>query len=132
MSSRNAVALHLLGSPAFETLNAEGGRCAGIRTICSDALSSNIILVDTARTAIADEGQLNLSIARHASLQMQSAPTNASGTAAATNMVSLWQTGSVGILVERTLNDAVLDGAVQFIEDALFGFLSGSPSGSPA
>jgi hypothetical protein len=30
MSSRNAVALNLLGSPAFESLTAEDGRCAGM------------------------------------------------------------------------------------------------------
>ena len=52
----------------------------------------------------ADDGGIDLAMSTEAALQMDDAPTNASGpTVAATSMVSMWQTNSVAFRAERTV-----------------------------
>ncbi len=118
LSSQNAVALRLSGHLAFSELTVSGGRAGGLPALASDAVSTNVVLVDPTRILIADAGDVDFTIAQDASLQMLDNPTNNSGTATATTSVSLFQTNSVALRATRTVNWQALAGAVQYVADA--------------
>jgi hypothetical protein len=65
----------------------------------------DVFLVNASDIYFADDGGIDIAMSDQASLQMDDAPTNASGpTVAATSLVSLWQTNSVGFRAERTVS----------------------------
>lgn len=84
------------------------------------APTGQVTLVDLAEIAFADGG-LDVDVTEHGSLQMDSAPTNASTDSSSppapvpTQVVSLWQTDSIGLKVTRIVDWAVVrDGAVAY------------------
>jgi HK97 family phage major capsid protein len=95
------------GGIAFPGINAvTGGMLGGIPVLISAAARSadspsddQIVLVDQSQVLVADEGEMRVSIAREASLQMDSAPS-----AGPQNLVSLFQHGLTAIRVERIVN----------------------------
>lgn len=114
MSSVTALALSLmqnpLGQAEFPGLTMTGGVLFGLPVIVSEyvptvSAGSYVALVNASDIFFADEGGINIDVSREASLEMNDAPTHNSTTpTAATSMVSLWQTNSVGFRAERTLN----------------------------
>jgi HK97 family phage major capsid protein/HK97 family phage prohead protease len=102
-----------LGQPEFPGLTMNGGSFFGMPVIVSEYVPAGIVILANASDIyIADDGQVNVSASREASIQMDNAPTNASGSLGATDpsvpvptsLVSLWQTNSVGIRAERYIN----------------------------
>lgn len=74
--------------------------------------AGTLILLDGDRI-LADVQSLGIDIARHASLQMDDAPTNDAGTPTATPVTSLWQTNVIGVKL------SALFGATAGTSDAL-------------
>ena len=108
MSASNALALSLmvnaLGQPEFSGISMAGGVFFGLPVIVSEYVGSNVILVNASDIYEADEGGIAIDMSREASLEMSDAPTHNSTTPTAASLVSLWQTNSVGIRAERTIN----------------------------
>lgn len=117
MPSMVALSLSLmtnaLGQPEFPGVTMTGGTFFGMPVVVSDYVpAGTVILANANDIYLADDGQVTIDASREASLQMDNAPTNASGSLGAidpsvpvaTSLVSLWQTNSVGIRAERYIN----------------------------
>jgi HK97 family phage prohead protease len=110
MSSQNAISLSMmvnpLGQPEFGTMTPTGGALYGMPVIASDYVAKDIVvLVNASDIYEADDGEISVDISREASLEMSDAPAHNSTTpTGATSLVSLWQTNTVGIRAERTIN----------------------------
>jgi HK97 family phage prohead protease len=109
MGSSNAAALAMmvnpLGQPEFPTMSPTGGSLFGMPVIASDYVGAAIVvLVNASDIYEADDGEVAVDMSREASLEMTDAPTGSSITPTATSLVSLWQTNTVGIRAERTIN----------------------------
>ncbi|WP_298311442.1 phage major capsid protein [Reyranella sp.] len=112
MSASNALALSMiknaLGQAEFPAITINGGMFEGLPVIVSDHIGSYVALVNASDIWFGDEGGIQIDMSDQASLQMvggdDDGSTQNSITPVATSMVSLWQTNSVGIRAERTLN----------------------------
>ena len=135
----NTVALAIslmtnaLGQPEFPGLGMNGGVLKGIPVITSQYAvlggspdGNLVILVNASDIFLSDDGQVVIDASREASLQMDDAPTNATsgGSPAApvpTQVVSLWQTNSIGLRAERFINWARRrDAAVAYLENVQY------------
>jgi hypothetical protein len=90
-------------------------RDAGVRVIVSPAAGDFAIAIDASGVAVVDEGVL-LDATTHATIEMLDNPTNNSVTPTPTNMVSLWQTNSIGLRAERFVNWVARPGAVALVD----------------
>jgi HK97 family phage major capsid protein len=87
------------GAAAFENMTFRGGQIAGIEVLVTDGASAGtMILVDAQQIAAASE-TIQLSSAREAIVQMDTAPD--SPITASTVPVSLWQNNMTGLKAER-------------------------------
>jgi len=102
--------VNLLGQPEFPGLDQNGGTLLGFPVITSDYVKQvapdEVILVNAREIYLGDEGGFAVDMSREASLEMSDAPTGVSGPAppVPAQVVSLWQTNSVGLRAERTIN----------------------------
>lgn len=102
-----SMVTNVAGAPAFPGITPNGGTLAGLPVFTSQAVPANVVmLVKGDEIFLGDEGGIEVSISDQASLVMDDAPAQDSATGApgSTSMVSLWQTNSVGFLVERFVN----------------------------
>jgi hypothetical protein len=128
LSSTNAVWLALSGHTAFERLRRDGGELGGCPAVCSDSVGERVILVDTSKVLLADDDQVDITLAEQASVEMSNTPTGHAGTpTAATGMVSLFQANAVAFRVSRIVNWKALTGACAYIENAAY-VSPGSPA----
>lgn len=123
MPATTALALSLmqnpLGQAEFPGISMNGGTLFGLPVIVSEYVPGDyeadptgapgvtgaiVALVNASDVYLADEGGIAVDMSQEASLQMDNAPTNNSGTPTATSLVSLWQTNSVGFRAERTID----------------------------
>lgn len=118
MSAITALQLSLLtnalGQPEFPGMQMTGGRLQGLPVITSEYLGyttdsptegRDVFLVNASDIYFADDGGIEVAMSDQASLQMDDAPTNASGpTVTATSLVSMWQTNSVAFRAERSVS----------------------------
>jgi len=113
MAATTALALSLmqnpLGQSEFPGISMNGGTLFGLPVIVSEYVTavtagSNVALVNASDIYLGDDGGVQVDVSREASLQMLDNPTNNVTTPTPTNMVSLWQTNSVGFRAERTIN----------------------------
>lgn len=131
MDAITALSLSLmknaLGQSEFPGITMNGGIFEGLPAIVSqyvprDSGGGIVALVNAGDIYIADDGGVDISMSTEASLQMDNAPTNNSTTPTATQLVSLWQTNSVGFLAERTVNwDRRRDSAAAYLTDVNWG-----------
>lgn len=113
-----------LASWGFEGVKINGGTLCGVPIVCSASArpigspSANlIVLLDAAELIVADEGSAAVEASGETSLQMLDNPTNDAATATATTMVSMWQTNSIAIRVQREIAWAMAhSGACAFME----------------
>jgi HK97 family phage major capsid protein/HK97 family phage prohead protease len=99
--------VNLLGQPEFPGISRTGGNLSGFGIIPSDYVPADtVVLANAPEIYLGDEGGFAVDMSREASLEMSDAPTSSSSpvTAATAPMVSLWQTNSVGLRAERTIN----------------------------
>jgi HK97 family phage major capsid protein len=137
LSSENASALALRSgstdSPTFQAMTVSGGVLAGVPALASSSVGNQLVIVDSARILVADNDGLDVRIAEHASLEMDSDPTqNSGGTGSplapvATATVSLWQTDSAAIKIERSINWSRI-GAIAIVDGANYLSEGGSPA----
>lgn len=105
-----SLATNEVGAPALPGVTPTGGTLAGLPVFTSqyvpvDTDGPVVALIKGDEIFLGDEGGIQVSMSDQASLQMDNDPTQSSiGTPTATSVVSLWQTNSVGFLVERILN----------------------------
>lgn len=116
MDAINALSLGLmqnpLGQSEFPGLGMNGGTLFGLPVIVSeyvprDTAGGIVALVNASDIYLADEGGFEVAASDQASLEMDTAPTNASapsGAVTETTLVSMWQTNSVAFRAERTIN----------------------------
>lgn len=108
MSSRNARGAsglrNDLGQSEFGTMTPRGGTIDGVPVIVSRRADNRIILVNASDIYLGDEGGVSVDMSREASLEMSDAPSHNSTTPTAAQLVSMFQTNSVAIRAERTIN----------------------------
>lgn len=113
MSATTALALSLmrnpLGQKEFPEITMLGGMFEGLPVIVSEYVGGDssgryVVLANASDIWLADDGNVMIEASREASLQMLDNPTNHSGTATPTTMVSMFQTNSVAIRAERYIN----------------------------
>ena len=99
--------VNLLGQPEFPGITRNGGDLAGFGIIPSDYVKPDtIVLANAPEIYLGDEGGFAVDMSREASLEMNDAPTSGINppTAPTGATISLWQTNSVGLRAERTIN----------------------------
>jgi HK97 family phage prohead protease len=97
----------ITGAPEFPGVTPNGGSFAGFPVIASDYVpAGDVVLVNAPLIYLADEGGFGVAMSEEASLEMVDNPVGDAhaGTGPATGMVSMFQTNSVAILAERTIN----------------------------
>jgi HK97 family phage major capsid protein/HK97 family phage prohead protease len=114
MPTMTALAASLMNNPLgqseFPGISMTGGALLGIPAIVSDYMTSDsggadVAMVNARDIWLGDEGGIEVRASNEASLQMDDAPTQSSvATVTATSTVSMFQTNSVAILAERTIN----------------------------
>jgi hypothetical protein len=86
-----------------------------------------IVILDTALVLLADEGSVDVERSDQTTIEMSDTPTSEVSTPTGANQVSMFQANSTALKVTRTINWQALSGAVQFIDEALYGSV-GSPA----
>lgn len=113
MSAQMALSLSMmqnaLGQSEFPGINMNGGTFFGLPVITSEYVEANsngsfVYLVNAGDVYLADEGGIMVDMSREASLEMSDGPSIDATTGTGAQMVSLWQTNSVGFRAERIIN----------------------------
>lgn len=110
MSGTNALGastlVNPLGQDEFPDLNVNGGIFMGLPVIVSQGAGDTVTLVNASDIWLADEGGVNVDMSTDASLQMVDNPTGTSTGAdpVEATLVSMFQTNSVAIRVEKFIN----------------------------
>ncbi|HYG05329.1 MAG TPA: phage major capsid protein [Stenotrophomonas sp.] len=104
-----SLATNESGAPAFPGVTPTGGTLAGLPVFTSqyvptDTSGSVVALVKGDEVFLGDEGGIQVAVSTEATLQMDTEPTQNSITPTATQGVSMFQTNSVAIRVERFVN----------------------------
>lgn len=116
-----------LGQAEFPDVGMNGGTLNKIPVITSEYVpsvsgGSYVALVNASDIYIADDGDVAVDVSMEASLEMSDAPAGNATTPTAAQMVSLWQTNSVGFRGERTINWAKRrDSAVALLDQVNWG-----------
>lgn len=138
MPTATAMALSLmqnaLGQAQFPGITMQGGTLMGIPVVTSQYVTDGspggaiIILVNASDIFLADDGQVTVDVSREASLEMSNTPAVNSATPTPAQLVSLWQTNSIGLRAERFINWARRrEESVQYLSNVLYS-ATGSPS----
>src|SRR4029077_12589065 len=108
MGSNTAVGLGMLQKPLgqaeFAGMSMTGGTLNGMPVIASDYVTDIVVLANASDIYLADDGEVAIDASREASLEMSDAPAHNSITPTPAQLVSMWQTNSVAIRAERTIN----------------------------
>lgn len=132
MTAVTALALSLMQNPLGQTefpgIGMNGGTFFGLPVIVSQYVPTGVVaLINASDIYVADEGGIAVDMSREASLEMDNAPTHDSTTPTDSDLVSLWQTNSVGFRAERTINWARRrPSAVAWLSGVTWGASSGS------
>jgi HK97 family phage major capsid protein/HK97 family phage prohead protease len=107
------------GPYAFPDININGGTWLGIPVIVSNSVphgvsaGSIVVLFRQGEIFMADDGGVEIDASTEASVQLDTAPSNS-----AASLLSLWQSGLLGIRVERVVNwQRRRDVAVTYIDN---------------
>jgi HK97 family phage prohead protease len=110
MSATNALALQTmrnpLGQAAFPGISMSGGNFEGLPVIVSQHIGDVAALVNASDIFLGDEGGVAVDMSREASIEMRSTGLGMDATAgtATAASVSMFQTNSVALRAERTIN----------------------------
>lgn len=95
---------------AYPDITVDGGTWFGLPVITSNSVphsvsaGSIVALVKPSEVFYADDGAIAVDVSTEASLEMDSAPSGTSATPTAAQLVSMFQTNSMAIRVERVVN----------------------------
>lgn len=127
MSSGTAMSLasmiNSLANPEFPTINAKGGSYLGIPIVVSQALGTNIILIDPGDILIAEDPNVRIDVSREATIEMDTAPAvgESSPITTVSTIKSFFQNNLVGIRAEQYRTWKVARStAVQYISGAAY------------
>lgn len=116
-----AVQLATMGLSNIEVDVTGESRLAGLPMVSSTAVPAGFIgLVDLNRVDAVGMDSAELSVSREADVLMSDAPTMSSTTPTATQMVSLFQVGAVGLLASVPANWRAAPGAARYITGASY------------
>lgn len=122
MNGITALAISMLRNPLgqkeYPDLNMGGGYFEGLPVIVSEYVPNDfdpdgggaevagsvIALVNASDIYLGDEGGVSVDMSREASIEMADNPTQDSTTPTPAQLVSMWQTNSVALRAERTIN----------------------------
>jgi len=92
-----------LGQPEFTTINSAGGSYLGIPIITSQALGTNIVLLDPGDILLAEDPAVSIDVSTEASVEMDSTPAagESSPITTVSTLKSFWQNNLVGIRCEQ-------------------------------
>jgi hypothetical protein len=131
LSSANAAALALRngadGNPIYPNLDVRGGVLAGCPCFASEALEDQMVAIDAKRLLVADSGLLDVTISTWAALEMSDSPAMDASTPTSANIVSMGQTDSAALRLDRWVNWAYT-GAVAVIDGVDYLREGGSPA----
>ncbi len=114
MSAQQALQISMmtntLGNPDFPDINMKGGMLRGFPVIVSEHLTSvgspstqTIIAVKASEVYLADDGVVTVEASDQASIEMQDTSSQSAISGTGASLVSLWQTGAVGLLANREI-----------------------------
>jgi hypothetical protein len=103
------VAIALSGQGSYR----DGLLFGVVPVILSNAATNRLIAIDQSRVLFSEDANVEVDVARHAALQLDTTPTNPP--VAATIYEPLWQRNLVGVKVIRALNWSALAGAVRVV-----------------
>ncbi len=117
-----------LGFQYFAGISAQGGNFRGIPVITSEHLQSvgspsinSIVAVKAGDVYLADDGVVTVEASDQASLEMVDTSSQNAGTGTGASLVSLWQTGAVGLMATREITwKKRRSTAVQYISPAAY------------
>lgn len=110
MSATNALALSMatnpLGQREFPGISMMGGEFQGLPVIVSQHIGDVVAIVNASDVFLGDEGGVAVDMSREASIEMRSSGLGMDATAgtATASSVSMFQTNSVALRAERTIN----------------------------
>jgi HK97 family phage major capsid protein/HK97 family phage prohead protease len=108
MSSGSAMALGMmvnpLGQPEFPSIGLNGGTFQMMPVIVSDHVGDIVVLVNAKDIFLARDDGIQVDMSREASLEMADNPAHDSSTPTGASLVSMFQTNSVAIRAEQTIN----------------------------
>jgi len=102
MDMLKGIAVQALAS-GVTTLGVNGGELAGVTVVGSDAQTAGRLTVLEPSGIAIGATPIDIRSADQATIELNDATTQSSGSPTATSMTSLWQTNSVAILCERRL-----------------------------
>jgi HK97 family phage major capsid protein len=127
MSAGTAMSLgsmiNSLANPEFPGINAKGGEYLGIPIVVSQALGTNIILIDPGDILIAEDPSVRIDVSREATIEMDTAPAvgESSPITTVSTIKSFWQNNLVGIRAEQFRTWKVArSSAVRYISGAAY------------
>lgn len=102
---RLSMMTNALGQLEFPDLDLDGGTFFKRPVIVSDFVPAGLVIFVSAEDIfLADDGQATIDVSREASVSMEDSPAMNSSAPTPAQLVSLWQTNSVGIRAERYIN----------------------------
>jgi HK97 family phage major capsid protein/HK97 family phage prohead protease len=115
MSTIDALNLSLmintLGVQSFPDITMAGGMLLGFPVITSESMVSEgsplediIVAVKAGDVYLSDDGVVTIDASDQASIEMQTSPVQSGITGTGASLVSLWQTGMVGLMATREIN----------------------------
>lgn len=110
MQPATAIKLSLMrnsqGYNAFPDISADGGTWYGLPVITSNNVAAagspneqQVFLIDQSEVLLADDGNMAVDMSSEASLQLNDAPSNS-----ASSLISLWQSGLLGVKIDSWCN----------------------------
>lgn len=110
MPPATAITLSLMrnsqGYRAFPEISAQGGTWYGLPVITSNNVASSgssgenqIFLIEQSEILLSDDGQMTVDMSTEASLQLNDAPSSS-----ASSLISLWQSGLLGVKIDSWVN----------------------------
>jgi HK97 family phage major capsid protein/HK97 family phage prohead protease len=115
--------INSLGQQEFPSINATGGNYLGVPIVTSQALGTNIVLIDPSDILLAEDPGVAIDISTEASVEMDDAPTVGESSPATqiTTLKSFWQNNLVGIRCEQFRTWKVArSSAVEYISGAAY------------
>jgi hypothetical protein len=96
-----SVATAMAIATASTTLGPNGGALFGV-TVLTGAIGGRIVVLDPSALLVADDGDMDATVSRHATVEFDTAPT--SPITAGSVYINLWQAGLVGVKLDRFMS----------------------------
>lgn len=128
MALQISMMVNTLGNNDFPDITMRGGSLRGFPVIVSETLTSvgspstqTIIAVKASDVYLADDGVVTVEASDQASIEMQDSSSQSAISGTGASLVSLWQTGAVGLMALREITWKMRRAtAVQYISPAAY------------